>query len=215
QVLLGNRTGDVWTDLTRVVPAPHVTLTQTGMARYSDADGSVHLGARADIGDTPLAVWLEFPRTSVVAPAWMFIRGITVVGVFLIFVASAIIRVVTRRMTTPLLELANTAESIAGGDYARRAPGTPRRDEIGRLSGAFNVMADHVQATHERLQRRIEERTAALEALQAVEAALVESERTFRSTFDDAPLGIAQVSIDGTWIRVNRHLESILGWKAD
>src|SRR4029077_11314007 len=37
----------------------------------------------------------------------------------------------------------------------------------------------------------------------------------FRSTFDDAPLGIAQVSIDGRGIRVNRHLESILGWTAE
>src|SRR5262249_57140927 len=48
-----------------------------------------------------------------------------------------------------------------------------------------------------------------------LEAAVGEREATFRSAFDDAPLGIAQVSIDGTWIRVNRHLESILGWKAD
>jgi len=47
---------------------------------------------------------------------------------------------VTRQMTTPLVELANAAESIAGGDYARRAPGTKRRDEIGRLSASFTRM---------------------------------------------------------------------------
>ena len=76
-------------------------------------------------------------------------------------------------------------------------------------------MAEHVQITHEGLETRVQERTAALVALQSAEAALVESERAFRSTFDDAPLGIAQVSIDGRWIRVNRHLESILGWTAD
>ena len=215
QVLLGNRTGDVWTDLAHVVPAPHVNLTQTGSARYADVDGTVHLGARADIGNTPFAVWLEFPRASIVAPAWMFFRWITLVGVFLVLVASVVIRVVTRQMTTPLVELANAAESIAGGDYARRAPGTKRRDEIGRLSGAFNMMASHVQCTHDGLEKQIQERTAALEALQTAETALVESERAFRSTFDDAPLGIAQVSVDGKWIRVNRHLESVLGWNAD
>jgi len=32
--------------------------------------------------------------------------------------------VVATPCTTPLVELANAAESIAGGDYARRAPGT-------------------------------------------------------------------------------------------
>src|SRR5678815_3179272 len=76
-------------------------------------------------------------------------------------------------------------------------------------------MAEHVQVTHEGLETRVQERTAALVALQSAETALVASERAFRSTFDDAPLGIAQVSVDGKWIRVNRHLESTLGWTAD
>src|SRR4029077_13182688 len=143
-----------------------------------------------------------------------FLRSITAVGLLLIVAGSVVIRVATRRMTTPLVELTHAAESIAARGYARRAPGTTRRDEIGRLSGAFNLMAEHVQTTHEGLETRVQERTAALVALQSAEAALVESERAFRSTFDDAPLGIAQVSVDGKWIRVNRHFESILGYTA-
>jgi PAS domain S-box-containing protein len=214
RLLLGNRSGDVWTDLMHPVPGPPIDLAGPRLSRYTDAAGAVKIGARADVTDTPFVVWLEFPRAAIVAPAWTFFRGITIISLLLVVAGSVVIRVVAHRMTTPLVDLTNAAESIAAGDYAGRAPGTTRRDEIGRLSSAFNVMADHVQSTHEGLETRVRERTAALEALQTAEAALVESERAFRSTFDDAPLGIAQVSVDGKWMRVNRHLESILGWKA-
>jgi len=45
--------------------------------------------------------------------------------------------------------------------------------------------------------------------------ALIESERAYRSTFDGAPAGIAHVSLDGRWLRVNRHLCDILGYTHD
>ena len=214
-LLMGNRSGDVWTDLAHLATGPQIDLTHLGSATYRRSDGTTRMGALAEVPGTPYVVWVDFPRAAIVAPALTFVRGLAVVGLILIVAGSIVVRAATRRVTTPLVELANAAESLAGGDYARRAPGTTRRDEIGRLSGAFNVMADHVQSTHDGLEKRIQERTAALEALQTAEAALVESERAFRSTFDDAPLGIAQVSVDGKWIRVNRHLESILGWNAD
>src|SRR5262245_3721249 len=210
-LLLGNRSGDVWTDLTHRVKGPGINVTHLGPATYRAPDGTTRMGALAQVRETPFTVWVEFSRTAIVAPAWTFLRNIATVGLILIVAGSVVVRVVAHRMTTPLVDLTNAAESIAAGDYARRPPGTTRRDEIGRLSAAFNLMAEHVQAKHEGLEARVQERTDALIALQSVEAALIESERAFRSTFDDAPLGIAQVSIDGRWIRVNRHLESILG----
>ncbi len=42
-------------------------------------------------------------------------------------------------------------------------------------------------------------------------AELVESEERFRATFEQAPVGIAHLSPDGTFLRVNRTLCSILG----
>ena len=143
--LLGNQSGDVWTDLAHLVPAPPVDLTHNGAATYTGPDGVTRMGALAVVRETPFAVWVEFPRAAVVAPALTFLRSITIVGLLLIVGGSFVIRSVTRRMTTPLVQLTDAAESIAAGDYARRAPGTTRRDEIGRLSGAFNVMAEHVQ----------------------------------------------------------------------
>lgn len=44
------------------------------------------------------------------------------------------------------------------------------------------------------------------------ERALTESEKRFRSSFDDAAIGMALVGLDGRWLRVNRSLCEILGY---
>lgn len=41
------------------------------------------------------------------------------------------------------------------------------------------------------------------------------SEARFRSTFEQAAVGIAHVSLDGTWLRVNHRLCSMLGYSED
>src|SRR5882724_7581051 len=44
------------------------------------------------------------------------------------------------------------------------------------------------------------------------ELALRESEERFRRSFDDAPIGLALVSLEGRWLRVNRALCEIVGY---
>ena len=72
---IGNTSGGVWTDLTHgVPPPPPVDLARAGAAGYRGADGQPHLGALAPIRGTPWAVWAEFPRSVIVAPARLFLR---------------------------------------------------------------------------------------------------------------------------------------------
>src|SRR5258708_37906936 len=54
-------------------------------------------------------------------------------------------------------------------------------------------------------ERLLAERGAAL-------AALAESEQRFRLSFEHAPIGMAIVSPDGEWVRVNRSLCEIVGY---
>jgi PAS domain S-box-containing protein len=49
----------------------------------------------------------------------------------------------------------------------------------------------------------------------ALEHALRESEELYRSTFENAPIGLAHISPDGKWLRVNRQLCSILGYSQE
>jgi signal transduction histidine kinase/CheY-like chemotaxis protein len=95
-------------------------------------------------------------RTTVLVSLLIFCMG--VLAVF------AISRIVTR----PLEGLARTASRIAGGDLTQRAPDATSR-EVSRLVEAFNVMIDRLTEAQAQLtgfnrdlERRVEERTAAL-----------------------------------------------------
>jgi two-component system cell cycle sensor histidine kinase/response regulator CckA len=47
------------------------------------------------------------------------------------------------------------------------------------------------------------------------QAALAESEAEYRSTFNEAPVGIAHISLDGHWLRSNARLLALLGYSID
>lgn len=47
------------------------------------------------------------------------------------------------------------------------------------------------------------------------EQALRESEGRFRTTFENAAVGMAHVGLDGTWLRVNRRLGELLGYSRE
>ena len=51
--------------------------------------------------------------------------------------------------------------------------------------------------------------------LKQTEVALAESERRFRSTFEQAAVGIAHVAADGRWLRVNQRLSDIVGYSRE
>ena len=52
-------------------------------------------------------------------------------------------------------------------------------------------------------------------ALRSREAQLREAEERFRLAFDEAPIGVALVALDGRWLRVNRALCQIVGYPAE
>ncbi len=68
----------------------------------------------------------------------------------------------TRRLISPLQDMVTVTESIAGGDLERRIVVT-RRDEIGNLANAFNIMADQLQTLISGLEQRVADRTRRLE----------------------------------------------------
>jgi PAS domain S-box-containing protein len=210
-ILIGNAAGAPWTDLTSVMPPPPVDTAHTGTREYDRSAGDRRLGAVSTIRGTPWAVWVEFPNAMVTAPARSFLSRMMATGLIVVIVGAALVRFVTSRLTAPLGALTQAAESLAAGDYGRRVT-VGRRDEVGRLGAAFNAMSAEVQEGRQRLEARIQDRTHALDALRASERALVESERAYRSTFDEAPVGIAHISVEGHWRLVNRRLAGMLGY---
>lgn len=83
-----------------------------------------------------------------------------------------------------------------------------------------------LRQSQEELEKRVAERTQALEASnrafeselterRRAEDALGESREQFRATFEQAAVGLAHVDTDGHWLRVNRRLCAIVGFTAD
>src|SRR4029078_11271554 len=72
-----------------------------------------------------------------------------------------------------------------------------------------NVETSAAQA--EQAKRHVEELNKYIAEQERISKALVESEEHFRNAFDYAAIGMALVSPEGNWLRVNRSLCEILG----
>jgi GAF domain-containing protein/HAMP domain-containing protein len=70
---------------------------------------------------------------------------------------------ISNRLTSPLRALTQTAERITGGDLEAEAK-VGGRDEIGTLARALNTMTSTLRELIQSLEKRVKERTSALEA---------------------------------------------------
>jgi PAS domain S-box-containing protein len=71
---------------------------------------------------------------------------------------------------------------------------------------------EHLQRSSHQLEKRVAETTAEVHAANARRR---ESEERFRSAFDAAAVGMALVSLEGRFLRVNRALSSIVGYPTE
>jgi len=160
-ISLGNNTGDVWTDLVKAIPPPPIDRSHPGVAEYAGPNGR-SVGALTDIRGTPWSIWVEFPQALILAPARAFLERMTLIALGFVVLSAVGIRLIAARITTPLQALTLASEAVASGDYARRVA-IRRRDELGRLSVAFNAMTEQVEGAHRDLEERVSQRTAKLE----------------------------------------------------
>src|SRR6185312_9560974 len=151
-IRIANRSGDLWTDLSRVAAPSAVDLTHAGVTQYRSAGGAMRLGAASLVRATPWAVWVEFPGSEIIAPARLFLRGMIVVALVFVGVSALLATAVAAQITTPLAEINRAAAAIAAGDYSRPVS-VNRADEIGQLGRTFNMMAADVKAATDGLQK--------------------------------------------------------------
>jgi PAS domain S-box-containing protein len=215
---VGNSRGNVWTDLSMAVDAPPVDLARVGVSRYQAVDGARHVGAMAAVGGTPWSVWIDFPEAVVLAPARSFLKRMLLVALGVVMVTGIGLRAMTERILTPLSELTQASEAMAGGAYSRRVTVT-RRDEIGRLGAAFNVMTEGVERAHEDLEARVRQRTATVEETSAILTErlieLKDSREELDQFFSLAPDMMCIADIEGRFTRVNAAWNEALGWTAE
>jgi signal transduction histidine kinase len=161
-LLVGNASGDLWTDLSRAVPGPPMDRAQQGAISWVDPNGTPQLGAVAAIPRTPWIVWVALPRSAILATARQLLGALALIALVIVAAGALGAWMLSRQITNPLTAVASAAEGIAAGDYSRRVP-TSRADELGRLANSFNSMAQQVEEGHAALEARVAERTRDLE----------------------------------------------------
>jgi C4-dicarboxylate-specific signal transduction histidine kinase len=179
-LLFGNASGDLWTDLQRIVPGPPVKLGQQGALSWVDSSGTPRLGAVAGVSRSPWMVWVSLPRSAILAPARELLGSLALIALVIVAAGALGAWVLSRQITNPLTAVASAAEGIAAGDYSRRVP-MSRADELGKLATSFNSMAQQVEEGHAALETRVAERTRdleeALRELGAMQGELVRREK--------------------------------------
>jgi len=217
-VKVGNKGGGVWTDLSKAVEAPPVEMSRAGATAYRTANGERRVGALAAINGTPWAVWVEFSLSTVLAPARSSLERMIASAVGVVLVAGGFVYLMTARITTPLFQLTQASEAMAGGEYSRRVT-VSRRDELGRLAVAFNAMSERVEHAYGELEERVRQRTAGLEETGALLAQRVEelndSREELNQFFFLTPDMLCIAGVDGRFKRVNAAWHDALGWTLD
>jgi signal transduction histidine kinase len=91
-----------------------------------------------------------YGREILASVAW----GVTIAGATAVLLAALAGFVISRQISAPLLELAQSTRSMADGDLSVRVA-LDRPDEIGVLAASFNEMADQIQEMVVTLRRLV------------------------------------------------------------
>jgi two-component system, NtrC family, sensor kinase len=91
-------------------------------------------------------------------------RGLLALGGVMLVLGLGASNAIARRVARPIKRLARTSAAVAAGDLTVRSA-VESADEIGGLSLAFNRMTEELERSYATLERRIAERTHALEAV--------------------------------------------------
>jgi signal transduction histidine kinase len=127
-----------------------------------DLKGTRVLSAWATVPPTGWKVFVEQPESAAFAPLSAKIWRTALLIAAFVAAAIALSILLARRLVRPIKRLQVAAEAIGAGAYDERIE-LHRKDELGALAAAFNAMAERVQDLIEGLERKVAERTKALE----------------------------------------------------
>jgi PAS domain S-box-containing protein len=135
----------------------------------------------------------------------VFLAALLVTMSLAFFLASRFQRPISR----PLVNLVQTAKAVSiAADYSVRAD-VQNRDEFGLLVSAFNEMLDQIERRDQELRQYREHLE---EQVTARTAELSQAEEKYRAIFEDAVVGIFQITPEGRPLSINRALAQMYGY---
>ncbi|OQY36315.1 MAG: hypothetical protein B6243_03495 [Anaerolineaceae bacterium 4572_5.2] len=136
--------------------------------KYRSFDSEPVLGTFLCIPEISSGLIIEIPTVAVYARLNDLIPLTLGLLAILTVIMVLLIRFGASRIVGPIVQIANTANNIAQGDWRTRVPIT-RHDEIGLLAYSFNEMADQLSEFYRSLETQVQERTNQIYAISKIE----------------------------------------------
>jgi signal transduction histidine kinase len=162
-LVLGNADGSTWSDLNAQISDLPISGRDSRLWEYQRAGMPRTIAWATPINSTQWAVAIEFPTGAVLEPSRRFVMRSLLIGSVVLVLAIIAGWAGTRGITTSLRHVTEGAEAVAESRPHVHVA-MHRKDEIGRLADAFNVMAEKVERGRTDLETRVEQRTAELSA---------------------------------------------------
>lgn len=135
----------------------------------------VHIDFPQPLGAVFLSVSISQDRDVALHELDTLFVVFVVIGAVLLIGVTVISRRAARFLTQPLSELSFAAERISQSGRPESIPEMRRDDELGSLARAFHQMLGRLTDSYDVLERRVEERTAALQASEQKLASILAS----------------------------------------
>ncbi|MEW5771949.1 MAG: ATP-binding protein [Thermodesulfobacteriota bacterium] len=130
-----------------------VVQGRDGRGLYRNHQGVPVIGVYRWLGRYTLGLVTESPQDQALASARSLAWTVLAVGLAMSGVVTAAVLLLARRITIPVLAVADAAGRLAGGDLEAAAP-EAANDEIGDLARAFNQMAAQLRTVYDTLRRK-------------------------------------------------------------
>lgn len=130
---------------------------------YRDYRGETVLGVVGTLPDSNLKLVTEQNILTVFQSLWLNLFVSLAIGILTVVITAVTATFITRGITHPIIQLAQTATAISGGDM-QRTVAVEGNDEIAALAQAFNSMTSQLHDLILNLEKRVSERTNELES---------------------------------------------------
>ncbi len=133
----------------------------SGSGLYDNYAGQPVIGAYRWLPELQAALLAEQTQAEAFAPEDALATMLVGTTLAVALLTTLLAAVVARQITRPIVQLTMRAVEIANGDLEQTVP-VNRRDEIGVLAQAFNIMTAELRALYDGLEHKVAERTAQL-----------------------------------------------------
>jgi signal transduction histidine kinase len=164
-LLFGNDDQSLWSDMVRPVSKPGIDINELNKAVvYNHGKNNPVVASGVHVNGTRWLLIVELSQGNILEAAHRFLYWLIIVGFLLVVTGFIVAWFVSRNISRPLNQLTHATTLLSSGDYSSRIV-IDRQNELGKLSVAFNSMADQIKTAHADLEMRVHQRTAELEAV--------------------------------------------------